>query len=205
MSAVNISSKVCRSIIDFGVNYATSKYTTDKVKDILNRSFKSGVTHVLSISNSIIESERNIVLANEIPQLYFTVGCHPHYAKDFKSSDEEIISKLIQHPKCFGIGECGLDFNRNFSSRAEQLHVFKLQALLAKSQNKKLYLHCRDAYPEFIEILKEVNYFNGLVHCFTGSLIQAQELVSLGFKLGITGWLLDKRRNESLLVVTQFH
>ena len=204
MSVVGVATGngiICRKIIDFGVNYATSKYTTEKVKEILIKGFKFGVTHVLSISNSIAECERNIELSNEIPQLYFTVGCHPHYAKDYKINNQEFISNTLKHPKCFGIGECGLDFNRNFSSKEDQLKVFKLQLELAKTNNKKLYLHCRDAFPEFISILKEINYYDGLVHCFTGTLIQAQELVQLGLKLGITGWLLDNRRNHSLIEV----
>ena len=64
-----------------------------------------------------------------------------------------------------------------------------------------MYLHCRDAYDDFIEIIKKHNYYNGLIHCFTGNITQALEFTKLGFKLGITGWLLDKRRNKDLQAV----
>lgn len=88
-----------------------------------------------------------------------------------------------------------------FSSKEIQLKVFGIFIDLAKKYNEPLYLHCRDAYDDFVNLLKEKNYFKGLVHCFTGNINQALELTQLGFKLGITGWLLDKRRNIDLVNV----
>jgi TatD DNase family protein len=85
-----------------------------------------------------------------------------------------------------------------FSPKDKQIYAFEEQIKLAKELNIKLYLHCRDAYDDLIHIIKKYNYFNGLIHCFTGNIIQAIEFTKLGFKLGITGWLLDKRRNKDL-------
>jgi len=82
-----------------------------------------------------------------------------------------------------------------FSDPAKQKEVFSLQIDLAKKHNKNLYLHCRDAYDDFIGLLKTRGYYKGLIHCFTGNITQALELVGLGFKLGITGWIFDSRRN----------
>lgn len=62
-----------------------------------------------------------------------------------------------------------------------------------------MYLHCRDAFLELISIVKTIGHYKGIIHCFTGTLEQALEFTSLGFKLGITGWLLDKRRNADLV------
>ena len=99
------------------------------------------------------------------------------------------------------IGECGLDYNRMFSPKESQIFAFESQIKLAQKLNKKLYLHCRDAYHDFIQIIKKYKYYNGLIHCFTGTLPEAIELTTLGFKLGITGFILDQRRNEHLLKV----
>ena len=70
---------------------------------------------------------------------------------------------------------------------------------MAKKHNLKLYLHCREAYDDFIQIIQKYEYYNGLVHCWTGRLEQALQLTQLGFRLGITGWIFDKRRNKDLL------
>ncbi len=191
--------------IDFGVNFANKKrYPNHKLVDILKKSYHEGVDKVVSISNNFDESITNLKLSEEFENLHFTIGIHPHNASSMlKNKDKfiEFIDKNIINPKCFGIGECGLDYNRMFSPKEDQLLAFHLQIELAQKYNKPLYLHCRDAYDDFIQIIKEHTYYKGLVHCFTGNIHQAIELTSLGFKLGITGWLLDKRRNKDLVQV----
>ena len=157
------------------------------------------VEKVVCISNSIKESKRIIEIEHKFENMHFTLGVHPHNAKYFKISDIEYIKSKSSNPKFFAIGECGLDYNRMFSPKDKQIYAFEEQLKLAKQLNKKLYLHCRDAYSDFIEILKQHNYYNGLIHCFTGNKEQAFEFTKLGLKLGITGWLLDKRRNKDLL------
>lgn len=187
------------SYIDFGVNFANiKKYSDTMVASLLTDAKNSGVTHVICISNSIKECKRNLYLAKIHPMLYFTAGIHPHNAKEFRQEDIEFLTKLATHPQCIAIGECGLDYNRNFSTKEQQIAAFEAQIMVAKNTNKKLYLHCRDSYPEFIEILNKHQYYEGLVHCFTGDLTQAQVFIKMGFQLGITGWLLDNRRNKKL-------
>jgi TatD DNase family protein len=88
-----------------------------------------------------------------------------------------------------------------FSPKEIQLKVFGLQIDIASKYNLPLYLYCRDARDDFIRLLNEKNYFNGLVHCFTGNLSRALELTGLGFKLGITGWIFDSIRNKDLVNV----
>ncbi len=186
--------------IDFGVNFGNVKrYPEAKLKQILDDSWKQGVDKVVSISNSIKEAKVNIELGKKYPMFYYTLGIHPHDAKSYKEGDIEFLEANLTNEKCFGVGECGLDYSRMFSPKETQLQVFGLQIDLAKKLNANLYLHCRDAYDDFINLLKEKNYFKGLVHCFTGTLAQALELTGLGFKLGITGWILDSRRNKDLV------
>ncbi len=185
--------------IDFGVNYANpSRYPETKLSNLMEESYMAGVDKVVCISNSMKESKIILEMEKKYPNMYFTLGIHPHNAKQFQQSDIEFIEKNLSNPKCYGIGECGLDYNRMFSPKEKQLEVFGLQIDLAKKYNIPLYLHCRDAWDDFVGLLKEKNYSNGLVHCFTGNLTQALELVGMGFKLGITGWLLDSRRNKDL-------
>jgi TatD DNase family protein len=187
--------------VDFGVNFANKKRYSDKLLDeLLTVSYNEGVDKVVSISNSILESKRNIELSAKYENLHFTIGIHPHNAKQFRGkSDIDFIESNISNQKCFGIGECGLDYSRMFSTVVEQKMAFEAQIILAKKHNVKLYLHCREAFDDFVEILSKHAYYNGLVHCWTGTLEQAKILTKMGFRLGITGWIFDKRRNRDLL------
>lgn len=188
--------------VDFGVNFAnTSRYPNSKLDKIMKDSYDDGVDKVVCISNNIKEAKEILLLEKKYTNLHFTVGIHPHNSKQFVESDVQFIESVLTNPKCFGIGECGLDYNRMFSPKKVQLHVFGLQVDLAIKYNLPLYLHCRDAWDDFIKILEEKNYFNGLVHCFTGNLNQAIYLTQKGFKIGITGWLLDTKRNSDLVKV----
>lgn len=188
--------------VDFGVNFGNrSRYPETKLDEIMNMSWNEGVDKVVCISNSIAESKNILNFQSKYQNLYFTVGIHPHNAKQFKPSDIDFIESALSNSKCFGIGECGLDYNRMFSPKEKQVEVFSLQIDLAKKHKANLYLHCRDAWEDFVRLLRNKEYFTGLVHCFTGTITQALELVKMGFKLGITGWLLDSRRNKDLVQV----
>lgn len=199
-------------IIDFGVNYGSKHYSIESLTPILTQASNANVTHVVSISNSIREIRQNIIHCKELREILpsmhylYTAGCHPHNAKDFRiPQDLHYLEQVLQDPNCIAIGECGLDYNRNFSPREQQIQIFELQIQLAKRYHKQLYLHCRDAFDDFLEILKRNEYYYGIVHCFTGDVRQAMEFTSLGFNIGITGWLLDKRRNRDLLAAVEDH
>jgi len=184
-------------IVDFGVNYA--KYSSEKLEKLLKDSWDNGVERQVFISNSMKEAHLMQKLSKKFDSMYYTLGVHPHNASQFKLEDLKFIESQKDEKKFIAIGECGLDYNRMFSTKEAQIYAFEQQIIIAKKLNKKLYIHCRDAYDDTINIIKKHQYFNGIVHCFTGSVIQALELTKLNFKLGITGWLLDKRRNKDLV------
>jgi len=98
------------------------------------------------------------------------------------------------------IGECGLDFNRNFSTPQEQERAFSAQLALAAELNLPVFLHCRDAHQRFLTLLDPwLDKLPGAVlHCFTGSAQEAQECIARGLCLGITGWVCDERRGLEL-------
>lgn len=98
------------------------------------------------------------------------------------------------------VGECGLDFNRNFSTKENQLNAFQAQLMSAAQHNKTIYLHERDAFDEQIGLLKQhlPNIPNAIVHCFTGSRAQMEAYLDLGCYIGITGWVCDDKRGGDL-------
>lgn len=186
--------------IDIGVNFAGSEYTDKNITDVLQDFYDNYGESVISISNSPKEIPINKRLSNLqlACKFYYTSGCHPHHAKE-NPNFSAIENALLTDSKCLCVGEIGLDFNRMFSPKDIQIEVFERQIQIAKRLGKSMYLHCRDAFSEFIECVDKYKYYNGVVHCFTGDKHEANEFVKRGFKLGITGWLLDKRRNVELI------
>ena len=132
---------------------------------------------------------------------YF-LGIHPHDAKSwdeddcFASPSEPSptllsLTELAGSPECVAIGECGLDFNRNFSPPATQLEVFEKQIQLACRLQKPLFLHERDAHDEMVGLLQKYkdkgNLPNCVIHCFCGTVEQANKYLSMGCYIGLTG------------------
>jgi TatD DNase family protein len=97
------------------------------------------------------------------------------------------------------IGECGLDFNRNYSPHPDQEKWFVAQIELALELSKPLFLHSRDAHPRFAQILKNSRIENAVAHCFTGEAEELRAYVELGLYVGITGWICDERRGRHLV------
>ena len=98
------------------------------------------------------------------------------------------------------IGECGLDFNRNYSPHPDQEKWFKAQVELACEIKKPLFLHSRDAKEKFVEVLKQFKTLPPAVaHCFTGTAAELECYLELGLSIGITGWICDERRGAHLV------
>ena len=116
-------------------------------------------------------------------------GIHPHDAKTWTDQTEEQIYELAKNSECVAIGECGLDFNRNFSPQDVQLDVFEKQVKMACELKMPMFLHERDAHQQLVDILvKHQSLLAAVViHCFTGTVSQAQKYIDLGFYIGLTG------------------
>lgn len=182
-------------LIDAGVNLTNHQF--DGLHDnIIARANAANVTNMLLIGCDLQSSQDVLTLAKKY-RYYATAGVHPH---DAKSADEHFIEKLsslLQHPEVVAVGECGLDYNRDFSPRNTQREVFSKQLDLAKKQNKPVYLHERDASKDMLAILKE-HSVNGVLHCFTGDKNALDSYLNQGLYIGITGWVCDERRGKEL-------
>ncbi|WOG30022.1 TatD family hydrolase [Endozoicomonas sp. 8E] len=136
--------------------------------------------------------------------LYYTVGCHPHMAKDFlRDGGIPEMKKILKRDRkrCIAVGECGLDYDRNYSPVEDQKKAFRQQLALAVEMKKPLFLHERNAHDDFKEIL--VDYIEQLpakkmacVHCFTGNSEALQDYIDLGCSIGITGWIAGSRNRD---------
>jgi TatD DNase family protein len=109
------------------------------------------------------------------------------------------LREIARHPRVVAIGECGLDFNRNYSPHPDQEKGFVAQLELGLEIGKPLFLHSRDAHPRFSQILSHYRPPKAVAHCFTGERDELHAYLDLGLYIGITGWICDERRGRHLL------
>jgi TatD DNase family protein len=166
----------------------------------------AGVTRLIITGSSERSSQQAANFAQQHRgKLYATAGVHPHDAKHWTDGTLTLLRDLAKRPEIVAIGECGLDYNRDFSPRSIQDQVFEAQIQLATELKMPLFLHERDAHRRFVEILSR--FSQGLdkvvVHCFTGNSDELESYLSMGFHIGITGWICDERRGKHLLELVQ--
>jgi TatD DNase family protein len=186
------------SWFDIGVNLTDRRLP---LEGVLERAQEADVCKIVVIGGSLEQSTAAWQLARENQAiLYSTAGVHPHYAFDVAPDYLEQLQLLAMHKEVVAIGECGLDFNRNFSPRDVQLAVFEAQLQLAVEVQKPVFLHERDAFSEQIALLQKYRdkLVGGVAHCFTGSEEQMQSYLELDLHIGITGWLCDPKRGDEL-------
>ncbi|VDZ56334.1 Deoxyribonuclease TatD [Serratia odorifera] len=129
-----------------------------------------------------------------------TAGVHPHHASEWNTQTAEQLRALAGRPEVVAIGECGLDFNRNFSTPDQQEAAFSAQLALAADLQMPVFLHCREAHSRFVALLSPWldKLPAAVVHCFTGTAEELTDCLSLGLSVGITGWVCDERRGLAL-------
>ena len=149
------------------------------------------------VTGTTVEESREAAAIAEKFDLYSTAGIHPHHAKDFKDTSD--LKAIAAQPRVVAIGECGLDFNRNYSPHPAQEECFTAQLQLGRDLKKPLFLHSRDAHPRFSQILSSFKPERAVAHCFTGEREELRAYLDLGLYIGITGWICDERRGKHLL------
>ncbi|WP_326899298.1 3'-5' ssDNA/RNA exonuclease TatD [Kosakonia cowanii] len=188
-----------KKMFDIGVNLTSSQFDRDR-DDIVSRAQAAGVTGMLITGTNLHESQQAQQLTQRYARCWSTAGVHPHDSGSWTEETEQAIRALAAMSGVVAIGECGLDFNRNFSTPQEQERAFSAQLALAAELNLPVFLHCRDAHQRFLTLLDPwLDKLSGAVlHCFTGSAQEAQECIARGLCLGITGWVCDERRGLEL-------
>ena len=185
-------------MFDIGANL-TSSHFSDDLDSVLDESFEAGVKKICITSSNLQDVRNAKKITERNKNLYYSVGFHPHNAKDFKVEFLKDMSIYLEDPKAICLGEMGLDFNRNFSSKKEQILCFESQLSLANSISKPLFLHQRDAHEEFLSVLDNHKFNQKLiVHCFTGNLSELEDYLKRDFYIGITGWVCDLKRGLEL-------
>jgi TatD DNase family protein len=150
---------------------------------------------------SVEATQSATALARERPgTLFATAGIHPHDASRATPDALEEIARLARAPEVRAIGECGLDFDRDFSPRPAQEAAFEAQLELACERKLPVFLHERAAHERFLAILLRFRprLVDAIVHCFTGGARELDAYLTHNLHIGITGWICDDRRGAGL-------
>jgi len=190
-------------LIDIGVNL-TNRSFHDQQAAVVERAIEAGVVQMVLTGTSLEVSEQALELCQQLdPQgthLFATAGVHPHDAQRWDSSSEQCLRQMLGESRVRAVGECGLDFNRDFSPRPLQEKALHAQLALAAELKLPVFLHERDASARLLAILKDYRDHlpAAVVHCFTGERDALFAYLDMDLHIGITGWICDERRGTHL-------
>ena len=188
------------NLVDIGANLSHESFSDD-LDGVVTAAQAAGVSHIIVTGTDQKSNEAALSLCQTRPDIFScTAGFHPHVAESFDENALLAVRTLASEDKCVAIGETGLDFNRNLSNPETQLEVFEEHLKLAAELGKPLFLHQRDAHPEFVDLLRRYRnqIVGGVVHCFTDSQLALEDYLALDMYIGITGWVCDERRGMDL-------
>ena len=187
------------SYFDIGANLTHKSFHKD-FNEVIKEAKNNNLKKICITSTSIEDTKASLDIAEKDSDFFITTcGIHPHHADSFKNNDIEKIKDLCIHPSVKAIGEAGLDFNRNFSNKKNQIRCFKSQIEIAQEFSLPLFMHQRDAHEDFIECFKNIDLnVNAVVHCFTENESKFNEYLDIGFWIGLTGWICDPVRGKHM-------
>ncbi|MBQ5707399.1 MAG: TatD family hydrolase, partial [Peptococcaceae bacterium] len=154
------------------------------------------------IGCNLEDCPRTVALAEQYDKVYAAVGLHPEDVKTYTPEGWDMICRLAEHPKVVGIGETGLDYYWDTSTKDAQKVLFEQHIDLAKQLHKPLVIHDREAHGDTLEILKRTNAkeVGGILHAFSGSVEMAMEVIKLGFYIGLGGPVTFKNARKAVEV-----
>ncbi len=174
-------------LFDSHAHIDDEKFDADR-EEVIARALENGITGILNAASCMASSARGVNLAKQYDHIYAAVGIHPHDAKDAKETDYEQLAVWSREEKVVAIGEIGLDYYYDLSPREVQRQVFIKQIDVARQMDMPIIIHDRDAHGDIVDVLrKEGKGLTGVLHCFSGSLEMAKEVIKLGFYISIAG------------------
>ncbi len=156
-------------------------------REVIGRAVSEGVTTLVVVGYDLPSSERAVELAGEFDCVWAAVGVSPHDAKDWNERAAGCLEQLLQTPRVVALGEIGLDYHYQESSREQQWLAFEAQLAIAASHGKPVIIHTREAAQDTLDRLANAKSGAGVMHCYTGSLEMAREFMKLGFYISFAG------------------
>jgi len=163
---------------------------------LIDRARGAGVQTLLTIGTKADELDEVIEIASSDPDIWCTVGIHPHEAAATPDTVMDKLIELIEHPRVVGIGETGLDFHYDHSPRPRQAQLFHAQCRLARAAGLPVVVHSRNADAETAAILADENISAGVIHCFSSGRALAEKALALGLHISLSGIVTFKNAED---------
>ena len=175
-------------LIDSHCHLDMEAYEQD-LYQVIEQAIEAGVSEIITIGINPTSSQMAVQLAEHYPSVYATVGIHPHDADRVNENDYKEIAGLAGHKKVVGYGEIGLDYAKLYSAKDTQQQVFIRQLSMAKEFGLPVIIHDRDAHQDTLRTLRQAGPFpaGGVMHCFSGDMALADQVLDLGFFISIPG------------------
>ncbi len=187
-------------LIDIAANLTHQAFDRDR-QQVIQRAQAARVRQMVVTAASVADSRKAVALAQQYRnQLFATAGVHPHNAREFNAASSAAIAGVAAADVVVAIGECGLDFNRNYSPVESQEYAFEAQLELAAQLQLPLFLHQRDAHDRFFALVSKYRpqLLRAVAHCFTGDAEALAAYLELDLHISLSGWICDSRRGLHL-------
>ena len=171
----------------------------ERQDEVLSHAREAGVPGFLNISTREREWRDVVATAEREPDVWATVGIHPHEADQHADLGRQVLRAATDHPRVIGIGESGLDYYYDKSDRAVQRDLFRMHIDVARETGLPLVIHTRDADDDTAEILTDEmgkGVFPALIHCFTASAVFGRTVLDLGLTISLSGIVTFKNARE---------
>jgi TatD DNase family protein len=185
-------------LIDSHAHIQDEAFAKD-IAQVMERARSAGVEEMICVGFDYLSSCQAVEMARQWPGVYAVVGIHPHDARECTPETLAQLFKLAADPRVVAVGEIGLDFYRDLSPREQQRQAFIEQIQMARELKKPVVIHDRDAHQEVLEIIKKekAGRNGGIMHCYSGHLPLAQQLIKEGFHISLAGPLTYKNANKT--------
>ena len=189
------------NIFDTHAHYDDNAFNEDRT-ELLSSLSEKGVCNVINCGCSLKSCADSMILASEYPWMYFASGIHPEDCEAFGdiSKLEQKLLPFINDKKCVAVGEIGLDYHYDID-KDTQKQFFEEQIIIAKKYELPIIVHDREAHADTLEILRKYKP-SGVMHCFSGSVETAKEVLSLGMYIGLGGVVTFKNARKPLEVAS---
>jgi len=172
-------------LVDTHCHLDFPEFEADRLQ-VIQRAEDAGVNYLVNIGATMDSSAAACGLAEKYPQVYAGVGVHPHDADGFNQESESKLKELALRKKVVAIGETGLDYYRNLSTKEHQMHAFNRQIKLAKDLKLPLVIHSRQAEVDVLQVLKMAMPVKAVIHCFSGDENFLKGCLAMGFFISFT-------------------
>lgn len=190
-----------KPIFDSHAHYDDAKFDNDR-DELIKSMLDKNVNTIINCGTDIDNSNKCINISKRFERVYCALGVHPHEADSVNNDFIEKLKNLFAFKKAIAVGEIGLDYHYDLSKRENQIDIFEKQIKLALEINKPIIVHDREAHKDTLDLLKKYKP-KGVIHCFSGSVEMAKEIINLGMYIGIGGAVTFKNAKKIVDVVKQ--